>query len=459
MSGHYLGIDLGTSGLKAVVVDGEGGVRAETEVAYEVARPAPGRAEIAPQVWEDAVAQALAQLGEHPLTAVGVAGQMHGVVLMDSGGNPCGPAILWPDRRAEPVLDRWRDLSQTQRARLANPLVPGMTGPILDWLQQHEPQTLERAAAAVQPKDYVRHRLGGPIVTERSDASATLLWDVPADTWAVDVADALGVPAHLLAQVVPSDQVVGVARLPGNPALVAGAGDTPAALLGSGGLAPGEVQVNLGSGAQILVGVEAPAPSADPVTHLYADADSAWYGMCAIQNGGLALDRVRQWLGMRWDEVFAAATAVPAGARGVSMLPFLSGERGGVASPGSRGTWLGLTDATSREDLARAAVEAMVFTIRRGVEVLVGTRPQVRVTGGGARNPVVAQMLAAALGATVTVVPERSASALGAAMLAAAGVGALFTAEVGGLLYEPVAAPELEGAYARWVSRLPAAEL
>ncbi len=152
-------------------------------------------------------------------------------------------------------------MSGEQRARLANPLAAGMAGPILAWLQEHDPAALQDAAVAVQPKDYVRTRLGGPPVGERSDACATLLWDVPADDWARDVVAAVGLPENLLPQIVPSDRVVATAALPGAPALVTGAGDTPAALLGLGGLADGQVQVNVGSGVQILMKADRAASS------------------------------------------------------------------------------------------------------------------------------------------------------------------------------------------------------
>lgn len=414
----FLGVDLGTSGLKLAAVSADGHAVAEAEAAYEVQRPAPGFAEIDPEAWMAALHQALPQLGERTWEAVGVAGQMHGLVLVDARGASVRPAILWPDRRAD--LSHWHALPAPMRQRLANPLTPGMAGPILGWLQEHDPEAVRAARLAFQPKDYVRAQLGGALVGERSDASATLLWNVLTDDWAHDVIDELGLPAQLLPLVVASSHVVGSAQLPGSPTLVAGAGDTPAALLGSGGLQPGQVQVNLGSGAQILTGVESPRPAVEPLTQLYADADSAWYGMVALQNGGLALNRFREWLGFSWDEFFAAAAGESGG---VSIMPFLSGERGAVAGPDSRGAWLGLSDTTSRENLARAAVEGMVFAVAQGVRVLAGEPQRIRMTGGGARNPMVPQMLADAVQARIEVVPKRSASALGAAMLAAAGVG------------------------------------
>jgi xylulokinase len=460
MSDLFLGVDLGTSGLKTAVVHADGVVVGEAEAAYTVARPAPGYAEIDPQVWEAALTVALAQLGDLRFDAVGIAGQMHGLVLVDANGLPCRPAMLWPDRRAEGELAAWRALQPDQRLRLANPFVAGMAGPMLKWVQDNEPQVLASATAAMQPKDYVRSRLGGPIVAERSDASATLLWDVPGDGWAFDIVEDLRLPGELLPEIVTSSHIVGQAQLPGAPALVAGAGDTPAALLGSGGLGPGEVQINLGTGAQILIGMQSPEPVADPATHLYADAGHAWYGMVAIQNAGLALNKVRQWLGLPWEAFFALAGSAPTGAGGVSVVPFLAGERGGVATPSSRGAWLGLSDATTPSHLARAAIEGMIFTVRRGLELLTRTPTTVRASGGGVREQLVAQMLADVLGAVVHVIPDRSASALGAAMLAAAGVGQLLpTASAEPAAYVPQQSPDVQASYLRWLDRLSAADL
>ena len=433
MSELFLGLDLGTSGLKAAVVHVDGQVVAEVEAGYTVESPEPGFAQIDPAAWEAAVEQALAQLPGLEFAAVGIAGQMHGVVLMDASGAAVRPAILWPDRRAEPQLQLWRALSEGQRGRLANPLIAGMAGPILAWWDEHDPGALREAAVAVQPKDYVRSRLGGPPVSERSDACATLLWDVPADAWAGDVVAAVGVPERLLPQIVPSDQVVATAALPGDPVLVAGAGDTPAALLGLGGLVDGQVQVNVGSGVQVLMRADA-QPVTDPVTRLYADAAGGWYAMCAIQDGGLALDRVRRRLGLRWDEFFARAAAATSRA---GELPVVTSA-----------------DPTSVDDLALAAVEAMVFSVRRGLELLGRPYDSVQMSGGGARVPLVGQMLAAALGVPVSVVPDRSTSALGAAMLAAAGLDHRIPVRPGGAVtHNPVVTPGLEDAYRLWVRR------
>jgi xylulokinase len=348
------------------------------------------------------------------------------------------------------------------RAGLGNPLVAGMTGPMLSWVAASEPDVLAAATVALLPKDYVRSVLGGPPCTERSDASATLLWDVGADGWATAVVAELGLPGELLPEVRDSAAVVTQTRWPGaahDVPVVVGAADTAAALLAGGGLAPGAVQVNLGSGAQVLGGVDTPEPVADPATHLYADPVGGWYAMAAIRNAGLALDRVRQLLDLSWEALFGLAEAAAPGAGGVSFLPFLSGERGGVAGPSSHGAWLGLDERTTRAELARAALEGMVFCVRRGVD-LVGARPQqVRLSGGGARSAAVRQALADLLGAELELVPARSASAIGAAMLAAQGAGSpLPVTSRATSVVSPEAAPELQAAYEQWVERLPSAD-
>ncbi|MEJ3744717.1 FGGY family carbohydrate kinase [Actinomycetes bacterium KLBMP 9797] len=446
----FLGIDLGTSGLKLALLGADGTLLGEAESTYPVSQPAPGRAETDPVAWAAALRAALDQLpAGHRIAAAGIAGQMHGAVLCDEAGAPVRPAVLWPDQRAAAQLARWRALPGDARARLANPLVPGMTGPIAAWLAEHEPAAVARAAHLLLPKDYLRTVLIGPPVTERSDASATLLWDVVADGWSAAAVAAAGVPERLLPPVVDSAAVVGEAGALGGALVVAGCADTPAALLATGdGVA---TQVNLGTGAQVLRRVAAPQPVPAPVTHLYATADRGWYAMAAVQNAGLALDWVARTLGLDWPELVAAATAVPAGARGVSFLPFLTGERGGIADPSSRGGWWGLTAATSRADLARAAVEAMIFTVRRAAELLGPLGPAVRLTGGGGREPLVRRLLADALGVPVRRIEVRSASATGAAMLAARATGVrLIPKRAESPEVAPRANPALEDAYERW---------
>lgn len=456
--GVFLGADLGTSGLKLVAVDGGGAVVAEAERAYAHDRPEPDRAEIDVRVWRAALDAVLdevtAALDGRPVRALGLSGQMHGAVLVDAAGRPLRPAVLWPDGRAVDELDRWRRLTDGDRAALANPIVAGMTGPVLAWLAVHEPDVLARTAAVLLPKDALRAALvpGGPAVTDRSDASATLLWDVVADGWSAAATAAAGVPAELLPVVRPGTEVVGTASVGGTgvPVVVGGA-DTPLALLAAG-TATG-LQVNLGTGAQVLRPARAPRPVADPVTHLYADVSDGWYAMAALRNGGSAWAWAGAVLGLTWAELVDGAAGAAPGAGGVLFRPFLTGERGGVAGPDDRGSWTGLRGGTTRADLARAAVEGVAFAIAAAAESLggAGGGDPVVLTGGAARSRLVQQVLADVLGRPVRHLRLRSASALGAAVLAARGVGADVSPDrCPQPLVEPRPDPRLADAARRW---------
>jgi xylulokinase len=452
-----LGADLGTSGLKLVALDAAGAVVAGAERAYRVDRPAPGRAEIDVRTWRAAFDEALAavapEIAGARVRGMGISGQMHGAVLVDDHGVALRPALLWPDQRAAGELARWRDLSPAQRAALGNPLVAGMTGPLLCWLARHEPEAVGRAAAVLLPKDALRATLlpgREPAVTDRSDASATLLWDVVADRWSEAAVGAAGIARELLPAIRPSAEVIGAAFLPvGEVPVVVGGADTPLALLAAGALG---TQINLGSGAQVLRSRGRSGGVPEPVVHTYADTAGGWYAMAALQNGGSVWEWVRGVLGLSWADFLAAAASVPAGAAGVVFRPFLTGERGGVAGPDDRGGWTGLGNATTRADLARAALEGVLFAIRAAVDLLgVPDSDPVVLTGGATRSDLVVQVLADVLGRPVQPLGLRSASAVGAAVLAGRGVGlAVEPQRSAGLLGEPRSDDGLAAARARW---------
>jgi xylulokinase len=451
-----LGADLGTSGLKLVALDDAGRSVAEAEAGYAVARPAPGHAETDVAAWRRALDDALAAigpaLGGRRVRALGIAGQMHGAVLVDGAGAALHPAVLWPDRRAAAELDRWRALPPADRAALANPLTPGMTGPILAWLARHEPALVARAAAVLLPKDALRATLVPGAVTDRSDASATLLWDVVDEGWSAAAVAATGIDPGLLPHVRPAAEIVGTAALRlGEVPVVVGGADTPLALLAAG--TTEAVQINVGTGIQLLRPGWLPRPADDPLVHGYADAVDGWYAMAALQNGGSAWEWVCGVLGLTWAELFEVAAGAPSGAGGVVFRPFLAGERGGVAGPDERGGWTGLNPATTRSDLARAAVEGVGFAVAAAFELLdvpADTAPVV-LTGGGARATVVQQLLADVLWRPVRHLRLRSASAVGAALLAGRGTGLDVVPERDvGPLVEPRQEPELERAADRW---------
>jgi xylulokinase len=361
---------------------------------------------------------------------------MHGVVAADHRGTPVRPAVLWADARASSEVDTYRGLSDGTRARLANPVVPGMAGPILAWLVRHEPRRMEATRWALQPKDWLRHQLTGEIHAEPSDASATLLYDLVADEWDADVIAALGLDPGILPGLLPSASAPAgrvtrrAARLLGVPEgtpVAAGAADTAAAAVGTGLTRPGAVQLTIGTGIQIvtpLATLPAPLPP-QPVTHTYRTAaPSGWYGMAAVLNGGSTLAWVRQILGMSWQELYDTA-ALPPEDDDPLFIPHLHGERTPWLDPTLRGSWTGLDPRHDRSRLARSALEGVAIAVRTAFECLPTedrTSP-VRLAGGGTLDPGWRQMLSDAIDRPLEAVETGSASGLGAALLAGLATG------------------------------------
>jgi xylulokinase len=472
------GIDLGTSSAKVLILDTQGRTLGTGRADYAVMTPQSGWAESDPAEWWQAVVSAVraarASLPQAEIIAIGLAGQMHGVALADEQGRALRPALLWPDSRAGEELERYRALPADALRRLANPLAPGMAGPLLCWLAQHEEKTYQEARWALQPKDWLRMCLTGVAATDPSDASATLLYDLPSDEWAYDIIAALGLRRELFPPVLPSGAPAGalsvqaataLGLLPGLP-VATGAADTAAAALGSGLLLPGPVQLTLGTGAQLIQLCSEPAGDPALRTHLYRASDGEhWYRMAAVQNAGLALDWVRRVLGATWDELYASADMLSPGTDGLLFLPYLTPERFMKDQHG--GAYYGLRVDHRREHLLRAALEGVAFGIRAALEMLPGagavsTRRPLRLAGGGSVHPSWRQMLADVLGCELLIVDVPDASARGAALLGgiAAGVwaDAAATASIAPAVSE-VVRPDAgrvkvyDEAYKLWASR------
>ena len=479
-----LGLDLGTGSAKALLLAGDGAVLGEGSAPYPVRSPRPGWAESGPEDWWGAVVAAAGEaVGGHgaAVTALGLSGQMHGVVLSDKAGRPLRPAVLWADSRSGGELAAYRGLDPDLRRGLANPPAVGMAGPSLLWLRRHEPEAYGSARWALQPKDWLRLRLTGEAASEPSDASATLLYDLVSDRWSYPVAEALGLRANLLAPLVPSGEAAGelvpsaaeeLGLRAGLP-VAAGAADTAAAMLGCGLLGPGPVQLTVGTGAQIFAAKREPVPDPNGRTHLYrAATPDLWYSMAAIQNAGLALEWARKLLGASWEEVYEEAFSVPPDAGGVSFLHYLSAERTPPFDPAARGAWTGLGLEHARGHLLRAALEGVAFALREGLEALeaAGTdAPELRLAGGGSGGSTGEpwrQLLADVLGRPLHLLPDGVApvaSARGAALLAGLASGAYRTPgetldlapETGRTISPGGQAPLYEAAYGRYLELYP----
>jgi len=413
VNGHaepaVLGIDLGTSGVKVLVTTPGGDVLGRASAGYPVSVPAPGRAEADPCDWwaatRRAVHAALAEAGlvgagsvgaglgwdgqrRLTVTGIAVAGQMHGVVLVDDRGAALRPAMLWLDQRAAAEVALYQELPCDYTAPLRNRPSPGMAGPLLCWLATHEPHTLRCSWWELQPKDWLRLRLTGQAATDPTDASGTLMFDLARDAWAEPLIDKLGLPRDKLPPVKRPAEIAGrllpgpAAELglpPGIP-VATGAGDTSAALYAAG-LGPDEAMLTLGSGGQWVVPVQSPEGEPAAATNLYRAVGDGYYRLAPVQNVGITLDWVRNLLGATWEELYATA-ARPPRPGAPCFDPHLTPERW---NPGATGAWTGLSLACEREDLMRSALDGVAGLLRHRLDDLraAGHAPRRAVIGGG----------------------------------------------------------------------------
>ena len=446
-----LGLDLGTSSAKAVVVDTRGTVLSQASAGYPVTSARAGYAESEPAHWWTAVTacarEAVRAAGARP-AAIGLSGQMHGLVLASREGEPLRPALLWADSRATGSLGAYRLLGAGALARLANPLAPGMTGPLLRWIADHEPRTYRAAGWALQPKDWIRARLTGEFHAEPSDASASLLYDVLGDRWDLEVVSALGLEASLLAPLLPSAgapagcltaEAATALGLPAGIPVAAGAGDTAAAALGSGIVSSGDIQLTVGTGAQVIRPLTEPVSRADAGINLYRSATpDGWYHMGATVSAGLSLNWVRETMNASWAELYASADH-RGQAHDPVFVPHLSGERTPYCDPALRGSWAGLSLACDRTSLLRSALEGTAFAIRDALDALLGGhRPaHLRLAGGGTLAAGWRQMLADVLEFPLHAVDVPAASGRGAALLGASAAGLISLRDIAGPLAPP----------------------
>jgi xylulokinase len=474
-----VGLDVGTSGLKAVALDAEGRVAAEASADYPLLTPAPGWTEQDPNAWWRAAATALRslteQVGADRIGAVGVSGQMHGMVALDADGAPLRPALLWNDQRTAAevaLIERTIPRDELVR-RTGNPAVTGFQLPKILWLRQHEPDAFARLRTVLFPKDWIAFRLTGQRRSEATDASGSGAFRIDTRDWDGELLTRLGLDPGILPELVASDAVVGevgpraateTGLLPGTP-VVAGAGDNAAAAtaLGLGRAAPELGSVSLGTSGVLFA--TAPGPTPDPLgrVHLFAHADGGWtlLGVTLSAAGSLAW-----WLRTLapGDDVGARverALARPAGAGGVTFTPFLAGERSPFLSPDLRGGFAGLSLATEADDLVRAVLEGVAFSLADVWSVMrpLGAPTRLLATGGGARGDGWVRLVADVLEVPVGVPEHVPGAAHGAAVLAWRALGTSLPAPTIARWLDPRPSPELAAAYARYREHAPPLDL
>jgi xylulokinase len=452
----FLGIDIGTSGCKALLLDRAGEVRATATSEYPLSTPRPLWSEQDPHDWWRgacaAIHQALAQVNAagRDVLCIGLSGQMHGLVLLDGRGEPLRPAILWNDQRTTAECDEiHRRIGRDKIIAITGkPALPSFTAPKILWVRTHEPDAFRRTAHLLLPKDYVRYRLTGALAIDVADGSGTGLFDVANRAWSDEIIAALDIPRGWLPEVFESPAVCAVVSregaaatglLEGTP-VVAGAGDQAAEAVGLGAVRHGEVSVAIGTSGVVFVSFDSPRIDAAGRLHAYCHAFAGgWHMMGVMLSAGGSLRWYRDTLGGE-EQIEAAkrgvdpyqviaeqAALAPPGCEGLIFLPYLTGERTPHADAHARGAFIGLTLRHGRTHLARAVFEGVTFGLLDclnlvrdlGIEVRA-----VRVSGGGARSAFWRQMLADAFNLEIATVNVTQGAAMGAAILAAVGAGA-----------------------------------
>jgi xylulokinase len=425
---QLVGLDVGTTGVKALALSPEGDVLARAEESYELSTPHAGWAEQDPEDWWRAAERALDALGGET-TSIGLSGQMHGLVVLDDRDRVLRPAILWNDQRTEAECAEIEErVGLTRLIQLTgNRALTGFTAPKLLWLRRHEPTTYARVAHVLLPKDYVRLRLTGEHAIDVADASGTLLFDVARRRWSQEMLEALELDPAWLPRALESPEVSGetAAGIP----VAAGAGDQAAAALGVGVDRPGPVSVVLGTSGVVFAAL--PAFAADPQARVHAFCHAVpggWHAMGVMLSAAGSLRWLRDVLGPRggYDQLSAAAEEWPAGTEGLTFLPYLSGERTPHADPHARAAFAGLTLRHDRGALVRAVLEGVAYGLRDSLELLrdLGVDPhEGHASGGGARSVLWLRILASVLGLPIRRTTADEGSAYGAALLGGVAAG------------------------------------
>jgi len=446
----FLGLDVGTSGVKAILVSSNGDVVASATSPLTMQTPHPGWAEQHPHAWWEATLASITAVKrakpDAVVAAVGISGQMHSSVFLDRAGDVIRPALLWCDGRTTAECaeitarvggeERLRDLA-------CNPALEGFTLPKVLWLRKHEPDAYARLATVMLPKDYIRYRLTGQLATDPSDASATLMYDTAHLRWSEEILKAVDVPMSIVPNVGGSSEVLGkvtadaaaVTGLAQGTPVVGGGADNACGAAGVGAVTAGEVVSSWGTSGTVLAPMLEPRVDPGLRAHTFCHvAPGVWYMMGVVLSAGGAFSWYRDQFARELAGVPDAdlrlndeAATVAAGAEGVTFLPYLQGERTPHRDASARGAFLGLSLAHTRAHTTRAVLEGISFALRDSLSILqdLGLTPnQVLLTGGGAKSAFIRRLQSEVFGWPVSTVNREEGPAYGAALLAAVGAGA-----------------------------------
>ena len=438
-----LGLDLGTSGVRVVAVDERGTLVAESTRSYPLLTPRPGWTEQRPEDWFEGTIAALkelaSQLAGQEIVALGLSGQMHGMVPLDAHGEVVRPALLWNDQRTgEGVAELEAAVPrETLVARTGNPAITGFQLPKLLWLRQEEPDNFARTRHVLLPKDYLGFKLTGVMAAEPTDASGTNCFEITRKVWDAEVLGALNLSTELFPDIVSSHEVVGKLTqelagqtgLPEELPVVAGAGDNAAAAIGLGlsSRTPGVGSVSLGTSGVVFAPLDAPRGDPQGRVHLFCHADGGYnlLGVTLAAAGSFRWYRDTFRPGAGFDTLTQEAETSEPGANGVTFKPYLAGERTPHLDPDLRGSWTGLSLATTQADIVRSVLEGVAFSLRDALDIITPLAPltEVLTAGGGAQSDMWLQITTDILELPLTRLKQSQGPAYGAALLALQGVG------------------------------------
>jgi len=432
----YLGIDIGTSGVKAVLVNEAGAIVATASRELTLSHPAPLWSEQDPDAWADAAIGAVDDLATaHPretagVRGVGLAGQMHGATLLDADGRPLRPAILWNDGRSHAECAELERRCPSLHAIAGNLAMPGFTAPKLMWVGRHEPEVFARVAKVLLPKAYVRYRLTGEMVEDMSDAAGTLWLDVGQRCWSEPVLEATGLKLHHMPRLVEGSEVSAPLSpelaerwgMSADVVIAGGAGDNAASAIGLGAIAPGDAFLSLGTSGVLFRVTDRFAPAPASAVHAFCHAlPGLWHQMGVMLSAAASLGWLAGILATPESELLAPLGAAVERPSPVQFLPYLDGERTPHNDAAASGAFAGLRGATGREDIVQAVLEGVAFAARDNLRALGVSGPpimEVDLVGGGSRSALWAQIIADVLGIAAHRVEEGEVgAALGAARL------------------------------------------
>ncbi|MDD2522612.1 MAG: xylulokinase [Anaerolineaceae bacterium] len=444
---YYLGIDVSTTSSKALIIDQNGEVLGTTTSPHTLSSPKPLWSEQDPEEWWQAVIQSIQQvitqtnIQSTEIDAIGLTGQMHGLVLLDEHGEVLRPAILWNDQRCQPQCDEIHQKVGKERfiQISGNVALPGFTAPKILWVAENEPEVYTRARHVLLPKDFIRYKLTGEYAMDKADGSGTVLFDLNARDWSDELLDTLGIPREWMPPTYEGPEITG--RVTGTAAaltglspwtpVTAGGGDQAAGAVGVGAVEPGIVGLVVGTSGVIFA--TTPEPLIEPEGRLHAFCHAVpglWHFMGVMLSAAGSLQWYRDTLAleMSFDELLLEAESVPAGSEGLLFLPYLSGERTPHPDPLARGAFIGLTLRHSRGHMTRAVLEGVAFGLKDCFNLILNAGlqqiSQVRASGGGTKGALWRQILADVLESELVSVNTTEGGAFGAALLAGVGLGA-----------------------------------